>query len=524
MKEVMTTEHFLIIDAGTGSGRVIIFDEKGRQVVMNQQEWVHPNKSGVQGAIDFDTESSWETIGTLIRKSIQEAAIPPSSIKAISSTSMREAMVLYNKCGEEIWACSNVDARADEEVITLKKMGLEEKVYQLTGQTFSISDVARLLWVKKHLPDVYSKIHRLGMLSDWITYKLTGVYTFDPSNGSTCGFFGTYTRNWNDALRGLLNLPENIYPPVSEPGTPVAKIKPEIAQEFNLSPDTLVVTGGGDAQLGTIGVGAVHENDTVILGGTFWQQEVNVKNPRPEPEGKIRINAHAVSDLWQYEGISFQIGLVMRWFRDAFCEREKAIAKELHVSCYSILAEMAKDVPPGAYGITSVFSNLMDYMHWKHAAPSLLNFNINAPEKYNKASVFRSLMENAAFNSLGNLRTIAATTGFFPKEVIFAGGASYSPVWCGIMADVLGVPVKVPRIKEATALGAFICAAIGSGRYRNFSDATTDIASFEATYWPDNNNHQTYQSYYQNWRKVYQKVAELSDTGVLSYLWKAPGE
>lgn len=517
-------DHFLVIDAGTGSGRVIIFDENGRQVVIHQQEWSHSNQSGVPGAIDFDTESAWETIERLIQKSIREADIPPESIKAISSTSMREAMVLYNQRGEEIWACSNVDARASAEVISLKRMGLEKEVYQFTGQTFSISDVARLLWVKRHLPEVYHHIHHLGMLSDWILYKLSGVYTFDPSNGSTCGFFDIFNRTWNDNLIALLDLPKNIYPPVYEPGTPVAKIKPEIARTFNLNPDTLIVVGGGDAQLGTVGAGAVHENEGVILGGTFWQQEVNTRKPQPEMDGKIRINAHAVSHLWQYEGISFQIGLIMRWFRDAFCEREKAIARELQVSSYAILSEMAKAIPPGAYGITPVFSDLMDYMHWKHAAPSLLNFNINAPERYNKAAVFRSLMENAAFNSLGNLRTIAAMTGFFPKEIIFAGGAAYSPVWCGIMADVLGIPVKVPRIKEATALGACICAMVGSGRYPNFVNAAADLVRFEATYFPDQSVHETYQSHYQKWRTVYQKVAELSDAGVLSHLWKAPGE
>ncbi len=517
-------DHFLIIDAGTGSGRVIIFNQQGRQIMMNQQEWVHPNISGVPGAIDFDTEFSWQTIKNLIRKSISEANISIDSIKAISSTSMREAMVLYNKKGEVIWACSNIDARANEEVVELRKLGLEKEIYDLTGQTFSLSDVARLLWVKKHLPEIYQQIYRVGMLSDWILYKLSGVFAFDPSNGSTCGFFDTFHRTWSQKIIDRLSLPKDIYPAVYEPSSVIGTIKPEITKELGLNPGTLVVVGGGDTQLGAVGVGAVHENDVVILGGTFWQQVCNIKSPHPEPNAKIRINAHVVGDLWQYEGISFQIGLVMRWFRDAFCDREKVIAKELHISTYSLLSEMAKEVPPGAYGIVPVFSDVMDYLHWKHAAPSLLNFNINEPEKYNKAAIFRSLMENAAFNSLGNLRTIADTTGYFPKEIIFAGGASYSPVWCGILADVLGVPVKVPRIKEATALGALICAIIGSGLYKNFSDAVTDIAGFEAVYLPNESTHQTYQDYYHKWHTVYQKVAELSNMGVLSHMWKAPGE
>ncbi len=516
--------YFLVIDAGTGSGRAVLFDEVGHEIAFSQREWRHLNLTGVPGAIDFDVEGNWKIIKELIREAVSKAKIDPKQIIGITSTSMREGLVLYDKEGNEIWACSNVDARAQEEVVLLKEKGLEKEVYNITGQTFSISDVPRLLWVKRHLPEVYDKIHTLGMISDWVIYKLSGEFRVEPSNVSTSGFFHTMERRWDDTLIEKLELPPSIYPEVVEPGTKIGKIKPDLAEELGLSKETEIIMGGGDAQLGTIGVGAVSEYDTVILGGTFWQQEVNIEKPIPHPEGKIRINAHAVPGLWQYEGISFLIGLTMRWFRDAFCREEVKMAKELGISAYSILSEQAKGVPAGAYEIMPIFSDVMNYMHWKHAAPSLLNFDINEPEKFGKPQIFRALMENAGFNSFGNLKEIADVIGFYPKEIIFAGGASYSPVWSSIMASVLGVKIKVPKVKEATALGGMMCAAVGTGLYKDFNEARDVVVRFEATYEPDKEEHELYKGLFDKWRRVYKEMLGLSDKGYLRYMWKAPGE
>lgn len=520
----MPINYFLVIDAGTGSGRVIIFDEKGNQIAIAQKEWKHLNLSNIPGAIDFNTKKNWDTIVDLIQESISKSNIDPKNIKAISSSSMREGIVFYDKDGEEIWACSNVDSRAETEVDILKENHKEIDIYNKTGQGFSLSDAPRLLWIKRNMPNIYEDISSLGMISDWITYKLSGIKTVEPSNASTSGFFNTFQRKWDSELIEEFDFPKEIYPKVIEPGTVIGKIKPNLSKKLGLSKKTLIVAGGGDAQLGTIGVGSVKDGDTVILGGTFWQQEVNIKNPKPHPKGKIRINAHIIDDLWNYEGISFQIGLVMRWFRDAFCHREKNMAKELGISTYSILGEMAKNIPPGSNGIMPYNSDIMNYMHWKHASPSLMNFDINRPKKTGKAATFRALMENAAFNSLGNLETITDMTGNYPEEIIFAGGASNSPVWSKIIADVLNVKIKVPKEKEATALGAFFCAAIGYGVFDNFKEAANKVSKIDAVYLPDKENNKIYKNKYNLWKKSYKDILSLSDKNILNYMWKAPGE
>ena len=110
-----------------------------------------------------------------------------------------------------------------------------------------------------------------------------------------------------------------------------------------------------------------------------------------------------------------------------------------------------------------------------------------------------------------------------PSEVVFAGGASKSPLWCRILADVLGLPVKVPVVKEATALGAAIIAGTGVGIYRDAADGAAKCVRWEETYTPDADNHRIYTEMYPVWREVYAAQLSLCDRGLTRNMWIAPG-
>ncbi|VTN11905.1 Autoinducer 2 kinase LsrK [Raoultella terrigena] len=168
--------------------------------------------------------------------------------------------------------------------------------------------------------------------------------------------------------------------------------------------------GGGDVQLGCLGLGVVRAGQTAVLGGTFWQQVVNLPQPRTDPEMNIRVNPHVIPGMAQAESISFFTGLTMRWFRDAFCAEEKLVAERLGVDAYSLLEEMASRVPAGSHGVMPIFSDAMHFKQWYHAAPSFINLSID-PEKCNKATLFRALEENAAIVSACNLAQISRFSG-----------------------------------------------------------------------------------------------------------------
>jgi autoinducer 2 (AI-2) kinase len=360
------------------------------------------------------------------------------------------------------------------------------------------------------------------MLSDWVIKRLSGEIASDPSNAGTTGIFSLKTRQWSPDMTRTLGLRDDFFPQVYESGHVIGQVTASAAKDTGLAPHTPVVMGGGDAQLGSVGLGVVKEGQAAILGGTFWQQEVNMATPKTDPEMNIRVNPHVVEGLSQAEAIVFFAGLTLRWFRDAFCQEEIKRAEAEGVDAYTILESMAREVPAGSRGIIPVFSDEMRYHQWYHAAPSLLNLTLDA-SRCGKAEIFRALQENAAIVAAANLERIFSFTQVENGFLVFAGGASKGEVWCQILADVTEKPVRVPVVKEATALGTAIAAGKGVGIFENFQRAADELVSWEKEYTPDPANVELYRDVKNRWREAYKPQRELVDRGVTEALWKAPG-
>ncbi|MEH7235123.1 autoinducer-2 kinase [Bacillus sp. JJ1562] len=520
----MMGKFLMAIDAGTGSVRVILFDTSGKEVCVSQAEWTHHEDERYPGSMDFDINKNIRIITELIKETIVKSHIDPKDILAISTTSMREAIVLYDENGKELWACANVDSRSNHEVSNLYSQSdsIESEIYTLSGQTFSLGAIPRILWVKNNLPETYKKIKYVTMLNDWITYRLTDIITVEPSNGCTTGLFDLKNRFWDPSIAEKVNIKNDIFPIVYESGTVIGNVTDEMVTLAGLSPQTLVVAGGGDAQLGCIGVGVINEGDAAVFGGSFWQYEYTTNHVEMDDECRVRINCHAVPDTWQYEAIAFFPGLVMRWFRDSFCELEKDIQDKTGESIYAQMEKRAHTIPAGSYGLLCTFSDQMNYKFWKHAAPSFINFKLDS-EKFNKASFYRAIMENAAFVTKGNIELVNEITKTSPDSIIFAGGASKSELWCQIVSDVLNKPIKVPAVRESTALGAAICAGVGVKVYEDFNDAIAKVIHFEKTYLPNQENREVYDGLYRKWKDIYKHQLELADTGLTDHMWIAPG-
>jgi autoinducer 2 (AI-2) kinase len=349
------------------------------------------------------------------------------------------------------------------------------------------------------------------------------VIASDPSNGGTTGIFSLKKRDWMPEMAAKVGINDTIFPKVLEVGSVMGSVTKEASAETGLLTATKVIMGGGDVQLGAAGLGVVKAGQVAILGGSFWQQVVNIKSDvAPPKDMSVRVNPHVINGLSQAEGITFFSGLVMRWFRDAFCELETNEAKEKGCDVYEILEQKAKKVPVGSYEILPIFSDAMKYKKWYHAAPSFLNLGLDA-KKYNCASMFRSLEENAAIVSSINLEKIKAFSGVEFDEIVFAGGASKGELWSQILADVTGYRVKIPRIREATALGAAMAAGVGCGIYKDLASAAKELVVWEKTYEPNLENKKIYDRLKIKWQQAYEVQLKLVDDNITTSMWKAPG-
>ncbi|MBV9605650.1 MAG: autoinducer-2 kinase [Solirubrobacterales bacterium] len=519
----MSDELLLAIDAGTGSCRAVLFAVDGTQVAMGQREYSHSELAGVPGSQVFDTAANWTLICECVRDALAAAPGGPDAIRAVSATSMREGMVLYDARGDAIWACPNVDSRAADEAAELVSSGAAQEIYEHSGDWVSITAPARFRWVARHEPDVFASIAHVGMLGDWILTRLSGEFVTDPSLGSSSGMFDLARREWSERVLEICGLDRSLFPPVVDPGTVIGAVTETAAEQTGLRAGTPVVVGGADTQLALLGIGVGEPGRFTIVGGTFWQHTIVLDEPLIDPEGRLRTLAHTVPGRWMMEGIGFYCGLVMRWFRDSFCELEREQARREGIDVYALLERRAAALAPGANGVFGIFSNVMQANRWVHASPGFLGFDIGNPQRAGRNECFRAIEESAAYVSRGHLRIVEAVAGLAVGEAVLTGGAAKGTLWPQIIADTLALPVRIPAVKESTALGAAIYAGVGAGLYDDAVAAAARLARFERTVEPDRDAAASYDELYDRWSELYRRSLELSEAGLVRPLWRAAG-
>ncbi|WP_162940235.1 FGGY family carbohydrate kinase [Gryllotalpicola protaetiae] len=504
---------FLAIDAGTGSVRAIAFDQTGAVVARASREWTHRPTPGHPGGADFDTAGGWSLISSAVRQVV--GRLGNRQVASIGVSSMREGFVLYDEHGTEIFACPNTDGRARRQAEQLAERGVAARIYELAGDWVSITAPSRLLWLQQERPDVLAAARHLGMLSDWVVYRLTGEFTTDPSCGSSSALFDLAARGWSGELADAIELPRGVLPEVLECGAVAGAVTAEAAVATGLPVGTPVVVGGADTQLALHGIGARGGVPTIVAG-TFWQTTFVSDEPLIDPGRRLRTLCGVAPGTWMIEGINFLSGLSMRWFRDAFCPD----ATSEGGSAYDAMERWASAAPRGSNGLVAVLSNIMQADAWHHAAPAFVGFDINSAEGFDRGTFVRAIEEAAAYVARGHLSILGEVTAgraLAAGEVILTGGSSAGALWPQIIAEATGLTVQTSMAPEATAYGAvrLAAAAVGAALAPVGASGRAVVPSPEAV--------AEYDAAFENWRAVY--LAQLSATQAsgIAPLFTPPG-
>jgi autoinducer 2 (AI-2) kinase len=508
----MTTSAVMTIDAGSGSCRALLFDTAGQLLGVAQREWAYQPVDGWPGGMDFDTADSWRKIIACIREVLATSGVAASDLLAVAATSMREGFVLYDAAGTEIWACPNVDARAGAEAEALIAEGVAARQYQRGGDWTSIVAPPRLRWIQRHQPAIWSQARHMTMLGDWVTYRLSGEWTTDPSLGSSSNLFALAARTWSAESAAELDLPD-LLPPVFESGTVVGQVSRGAAEATGLVAGTPVVAAGADTQLALLGAGLTEPGQFATVGGTFWQTAAILDQPLVDPAVRLRTLCHVLPGTWMIEGIGFMHGLSTRWVRDGFVPGAD----------YAQLDQLAAAVPPGSNGVSYLCSNAMDARNWRHGPPTIVGFDILRPEQTGLGALFRAVMEEAAYVSRAHYGILREVCGAGPERVRFVGGPSHSPLWPRILADVLGLSVEVPAVAEATCLGAAVCALVGAGVFGSLAEGAEATVRIQRTVESDPAAHAVYDAAFAGRQALYDHMLVAAEKGLAGYLWQGAG-
>jgi len=455
----------LALDAGTGSCRAVLFDLAGRQVALAQREWSHPADPGVTGSQNFDTAGNWALICACIGE-VLGAVADPGAVLAVGCTGMGGGLVLYDRAGREVWACANGDARAWRQARALLASGMADRLYQLGGGWISLSAPPRLDWVRQHRPAVWQSCARLSMIADWMVYRLTGTLVTESSIGSTSGLFDLEARTWSASITDLCGLRPSLFPEVVGAGTVVGTVTPEASRQTGLATATQVVPGGVDTALALAGShpapGRPARDRLTITGGSFWKQTVVTTVGAVEPAGRLRTICHVFPGQWLVEGIGFYAGFALRWLRDNAARPPPHDRSPADPDGYAALERLASTVPPGSHGL---FADLAPIDAWTLARwrPP---FRTPRPELAEPAVLgahARAIEEAAAYSARRSAEILTELLGMRPREVILTGGAARSSLWPQILADVLGLAIRIPDATESAAAGAAAAARLAVG-------------------------------------------------------------
>ena len=491
--------YLLALDAGTGSCRAVIFDLAGRQVALAQREWSHPADPGIAGSQNFDTAGNWTLICACIREILQSVA-DPGAVLAIGCSSMGGGLVLYDRAGREVWACANGDARAQRQARALLDSGMAGQLYQLGGGWISLSAPPRLDWVRQHQPALWQSCARLSMITDWMVYRLTGTLATESSIGSTSGLFDLNARTWSAPIMDLCGLRPSLFPEVVGAGTAVGTVTPEASRQTGLATTTQVVPGGVDTALALAGA-QLHpqwpaRDRLAITGGSFWKHTAVTTAAAIEPAGRLRTICHILPGQWLVEGIGFYAGFALRWLRDNFARPPHGRTP----GGYAALEQLASNVPPGSRGL---FADVAPVDAWTLASwrPPFPAARPGPPSPASLGARVRAIEEAAAYLARRSSEILAELLGMQLREVILTGGAARGKLWPQILADVLGLAIRMPNVTESTAAGAAAVAGLAVG-VRPDAAATADLASPPTRIAkPVPAQRQAYQEIYGQWQR-----------------------
>ena len=288
----------------------------------------------------------------------------------------------------------------------------------------------------------------------------------------------------------------------------LGEVTTKAAEETGLRAGTPVVVGGPDTQCALIGSGAIAEGDVAAAAGTTTPIQIVLSRPIFDSMRRTWTCCHAVPGLWVLESNAGLTGWILRWFRDEFMEAEATLAKMTGVDVYDIINHEVEKTPIGA---SRLFASMgPQIFNTRDSTPPIGGLFGIAPtsRKTGKGEIARAIMENTCYAVRGNVEQLEQIVGSKVMELRFCARG----IWTRIQADVLGTPLLVPEVKEASALGAAILAGIGANVYKSVREATEKAVHIENRIEPNLKHHETYDDLYHRWLRIHSKFREMVET------------
>jgi len=317
----------------------------------------------------------------------------------------------------------------------------------------------------------------------------------EPSCVSDLGLVDVSEVRWSQRLGEMVGLEQGVCPEIVVAGTPVGRITARAAGETGLGRDTLVVVGGADTQCGLLGMGVVSDGQVGIVAGWTGVLQMVTAEPIVDPKGRMWTGCHVLPGKWVLESNARVCGGAYRWLRNMLFGEAEAGEDD-----YAQMDVMAGSVAPGAGGVVSYIGPML--MDMSSLKPSLGGFVMPITPSVTtlgREHLVRAAIENLCFAFKANLLQLEEVWQLKLEDVSIGGGVARSDCLVRMLSDVLEMPVKSFPLPQVTALGAAMCATVGSGIYGDFKEAVEAMRPAPRTLEPSPEVSKEYVRHYERW-------------------------
>ncbi|MCP4642546.1 MAG: xylulokinase, partial [bacterium] len=434
------------------------------------------------------------------------AALDSSDIKGIGLTGQMHGSVFLDEAGQVLrnailW-CDQRTAKQCDDITS--KVGEKQLIDMVCNPALTGFTAPKILWLRDNEPEIYDKVRKVLLPKDYIRLQLTGEYATDVADASGTLLFDVKNRTWHTELMSMLDIPADFVPRAFEGPEVTGTLSKEMASATGLPAGIPVVAGGGDQAAGGVGCGIVRTGVISSTVGTSGVVFAFADDVTLDPEGRVHTFCHSVPGKWHVMGVMLSAGGSLRWYRDAFCDDEKAVAASTGVDPYEYITGAADTVPIGAEGL--VFLPYLTGERTPHKDPYAKGAFVGLSLRHTKAHMARSVLEGVAYGMRDSLDIIRGM-GVPITQVRASGGGAKSAFWRQMQADVNQAPLVTINVDEGPAYGAALLATVATGMHGSVEEACDATIRVVDTCDSDDARAADYDRWFVEYQAAYQALA-----------------
>ncbi len=456
-----------------------------------------------QSWAEEDPEQWWHNVCELIPELIETAGIDRNDILSVGVTGMLPAVILIDDEGRVLRpSIQQSDGRCGKEVLEIALEIPESEFIKKSGNGINQQLVAaKLRWIEKNEPDVFSKIDTVFGSYDYINWQLTDEKAIEQNWALEAGFVDISTWELSDDLIALGHIPRTAIPHKTISHEVLGNISERAATATGLPIGIPVVGGAADHIASAYAAGISNPGDVLLKFGGATDILIATRQAVPDP--RMFLDHHLIPGQFMPNGCMASGGSALNWFIKTLAIGEREAAQAAGLSLHQHMDRISGETPAGADGVQIIpyFLGEKTPIHDPDARGVIQGLSLNHDLRH----MWRALLEGFGY-AFRNHIEVFNDMGHPTTRYLASDGGSNSRLWVQICADILQQPIQLLSGHPGSCLGAAWMAALGAHVTEDWNGVTRFV-QYGDKIEPNPVNAKLYDQEYKRFRNSYKALA-----------------